>query len=279
MANLESVLAAAKYTALPLPREKSGPTTIYSFRKGQLFIVRAPGTCLPSPPLTIIEEAAAATLQFQSEFEFNLKGLLGFLANIFSVKKGTAQLEAKNVSSATVVMGGLVHETIQTGVLIDFLMKHERDSCLQNILDKDNFSVVAALKAASFTYEFRNSKGAAVNLTLPEVQGLFKADASVSVSLVEGGKVVMNAPRYVGVVSWNGNEIEKELKKARKFAEGVSLASYEPPETFALAATSDQIARARQESLSGARKADAGNPKKATAKKAPKPAGKRPKSG
>ena len=151
MADLEKVLTEAKYTALPLPRGKSGPTTIYSFRKGQLFIVRQPGTCLPDPPLAVTEDPAVDTLQFQREFEFSLKGVLSFLANIFSLGKAKSQFEAKSVSSATVVMGGLQHETIETGALVDFLMNHKRDSCLQNILDKDNFTVVAALKAATFT--------------------------------------------------------------------------------------------------------------------------------
>jgi hypothetical protein len=249
MADLEKVLAKAKYKALPLPREKSGPTTIYSFHKGQLSIVRQAGVCLPDPPLHVTEDPSVDTLQFQREFEFNLKGIVSFLTKIFSLGKAQAQFEAKSVSSATVVMGGLGHDTIETGALIDFLMDHKRDSCLQNILDKDNFTVVAALKAATFTYTFHDSKGASVSLSLPEVEGLFKADASVSVSLTEDGKVVVNAPRYVGVVSWNGNQIEKELKKARKFAAQPSFAPYQAPDPFALAATVAQISRVRRASL------------------------------
>lgn len=250
MADLEKVLAKAKYTALPLPREKSGPTTIYSFHDGQLLIVREPGTCLPNPPLKVTEDHAVDTLQFQREFEFNLKGIVSFLAKIFSLGKAKAEFEAKRVSTATVVMGGLQHETIETGVLIDFLVNHQRDSCLRDILDKNNLTVVAALKAATFTYAFQNSKGAAVSLSLPEVEGLFKADASVSVSLTQDGKAVVNAPRYVGVVSWKGDQIEKELKKARKFAAQPSLAAYEPPKPFTLAASLAEILQVREASLS-----------------------------
>ena len=250
MDDLEKVLARAKYTALPLPREKSGPTTIYSFHDGQLLIVREPGTCLPDPPLKVTEDHAADTLQFQREFDFNLKGIVSFLAKIFSLGKAKSEFEAKSVSSATVVMGGLQHETIETGVLIDFLIDHKRDPCLRDILDKNHLTVVAALKAATFTYAFRNSKGASVSLSLPEVEGLFKADASVSVSLTQDGKAVVNAPRYVGVVSWKGDQIEKELKKARKFAAQPSLAAYEPPGPFALAANMEEILQVREASLS-----------------------------
>jgi len=249
MADLEKALANAKYTALPLPREKSGPTTIYSFHDGQLSIVRQPGTCLTDPPLHVTRDPSADTLQFQREFDFSLKGIVGFLTRIFSLGEAKAQFEAKNVSSATVVMGGLEHETIETGALIDFLVDHKRDSCLQNILDKNNFTVVAALKAATFTYTFRDGMGAAVSLSLPEVESLFKANASVSVSLTEGGRVVVNAPRYVGVVSWKGNRIEKEVKKAREFAAQPSLAAYEAPNPFALAATEVQVNRVRRASL------------------------------
>ena len=249
MADLDKVLAKAKYTALPLPREKSGPSTIYSFRDGQLFIVRDPGTCLPNPPLKVTEDHAVDTLQFQREFEFNLKGIVSFLETIFSLGKAKAGLEAKSVSSATVVMGGLQHETIETGVLVDFLLDHKRDSCLRDILGKNNLTVVAALKAATFTYAFHNSKGASVTLSLPEVEGLFKANASVSVSLTEDGKAVVSAPRYVGVVSWKGDQIEKEIKKARKFAEQPSFAAYEAPRPFAMAASLTEILEIREASL------------------------------
>jgi hypothetical protein len=252
MADLDKVLAKAKYTALPLPREKSGPTTIYSFHDGQLFIVREPGACLPNPPLKITEDHAVDTLQFQREFEFSLKGIVSFLLKIFSLGKAKTEFEAKSVSSATVVMGGLQHETIETGVLIDFLMNHQRDTCLRDILEKNNLTVVAALKAATFTYAFRNSKGATVSLTLPEIEGIFKTDAIVSVSRTEDGKAVVNAPRYVGVVSWRGDQIEKELKKARKFASRLSLAGYQPPGPFALAATLAEIRQVRDASLSKA---------------------------
>lgn len=250
MSDLEKVLAKAKYTALPLPREKSGPTTIYSFHDGQLLIVRDPGTCLPNPPLKVTEDRAVDTIQFEREFEFNLEGIVSFLANIFGLGKAKSEFKAKSVSSATVVMGGLQHETIETGVLIDFLLNHQRDSCLRDILDEDNLTVVAALKAATFTYAFRNSKGASVTLGLPEVEGLFKADASVSVSITEDGKALVNAPRYVGVVSWKGDEIEKELKKARKFAAQPSLAAYQPPAAFALAASLTEIHQVREASMS-----------------------------
>jgi hypothetical protein len=254
MADLEKVLAKAKYTALPLPREKSGPSTIYSFHDGQLSIVRNPGTCLPNPPLKVTEDHSVDTLQFQREFQFNFKGIVSFLEKIFSLGKAKAELEAKGVTSATVVMGGLQHETIETGVLIDFLMNHQRDSCLRDILDKDNLTVVAALKAATFTYVFHNSKGTAVTLSLPEVEGLFKGDASVSVSLTEDGKAVVNAPRYVGVVSWKGDQIEKELKKARKFAAQPSFAAYEAPRPFAMAASLTEILQIREASLPKAAK-------------------------
>ena len=186
MTDLEKVLAQAKYTALPLPREKSAPTTIYSFHDGQLFIVRDAHTCLPDPPLKVTVDNAVDTLQFQREFQFNFKGIVSFFVKIFNLGKAKAEFEAKAISSATVVMGGLQHETIQTGELIDFLMDAKPNSCFRDVLDKNNFTVIAALKAATFTYSFHNEKGASISLTLPEAQGLFQADASVSVFAYAG---------------------------------------------------------------------------------------------
>jgi hypothetical protein len=250
MTDLEKVLAQAQYTALPLPREKSSPTTIYSFHEGQLFIVRDPHTCLPDPPLKINEDRAVDTLQFQREFSFNLKGIVSFFVKVFSLGKAQGEFEAKKISSATVVMGGLQHETIQTGELIDFLVKAQPNSCLRDVLDKTHFTVIAALKAASFTYTFKNSKGVTVNLTLPEAEGLFKTDASVSVSVTTDGKVVVNAPRYVGVVSWKGDTIAKELEKARKFAaRPTAFVGYKAPSIVALAASLADIHRVREATL------------------------------
>ena len=249
MTDLEKVLAQAKYTALPLPREKSAPTTIYSFHDGQLFIVRDAHTCLPDPPLKITVDNAVDTLQFQREFQFNFKGIVSFFVKIFNLGKAKAEFEAKNISSATVVMGGLQHETIQTGELIDFLMDSKPTSCFRDVQDKDNFTVIAALKAASFTYSFHNEKGGSISLTLPEAQGLFQADASVSVSITQDGKVVVNAPRYVGVVSWKGDTIAKELAKARKFAGRPSLAAYQAPLYLNVAASLADIERVRDASI------------------------------
>jgi hypothetical protein len=250
MTDLEKVLAQAQYTALPLPREKSSPTTIYSFHEGQLLIVRDPHTCLPDPPLKITEDRAVDALQFQREFSFNLKGIVSFFVKIFSLGKAKAEFEAKKVSSATVVMGGLQHETIQTGELIDFLIKTQPNSCVRDVTDKNNFTVVAALKAANFTYTFKNSKGVTINLTLPEAESLFKTDASVSVSLTTDGKVVVNASRYVGIVSWKGDKIAKELDKAKRFAERpTALVGYHAPASFALAATLADIQRVRESTL------------------------------
>ena len=89
-----------------------------------------------------------------------------------------------------------------------------------------------------------------MSLSLPEVEGIFKSDASVSVSVTTDGKAVVNAPRYVGVVSWKGNEIEKEMKKAQQFATRPALVGYKPPAVFALAASLAEILEVREASLS-----------------------------
>lgn len=250
MTDLEKVLAKAGYTALPLPREKSSPTTIFSFHEGQLFVVRDPHACLPDPPLKVTTDQAADTVQFQREFSFDLKGVTSFFLKVFTLGKAKAEFEAKKVSSATVAMGGLQHETIQTGELIDFLVRAQPNSCLRDVLDKDHFTVIAALKAANFTYTFKNSKGMTIDLTLPEAEGLFKTDANVSVTVTTDGKVVVSAPRYVGVVSWKGDTMAKELEKARKFAtRPTALVGYQAPAPFAFAASASDIQRVRDATL------------------------------
>jgi hypothetical protein len=280
MTDLEKVLAQAHYTALPLPREKSAPTTIFSFHDGQLFVVRDPHTCLPDPPLAVTVDAAVDTIQFQREFQFDVKGIISFVLKVFSLGKAKAELATKDVKSATVVMGGLQHETIQTGQLIDYLMTAPHDGCLRDIVDDKNFTVIAALRASTFTYTFHGAKGASVSLTLPEAEGLFKADASVNVSVTTDGKVVVTAPRYVGVVTWKGDVIAKQVEKARKFAQALGAAPYQPPNPFALSASTSDIMNARLATLAATgekRAASApqktGVSKKGTARATPKKGG------
>lgn len=218
MANdFEKAIEEAKYSALPLPREKSAPTTIFEFTHGYLTIVRDPhSSCLPDPPLKVTEDPSVSLLTFSRDFNFELKGIVGFVATIFGTSMAKAELEVKNVRKATVQLGGLSHHTIETGVLIEYLMeKNLSTTCMHNILDKDHFIVVAALRANTFTYQFSNSSGAAVKFTGPEANGLFQAKANVDVQVGSDGKIVVTSPTYVGYVAWDGNRIAKELQKAK----------------------------------------------------------------
>jgi hypothetical protein len=116
-----------------------------------------------------------------------------------------------------VQLGGLSHHTIETGALVDYLIdKKPSTTCMRDLLDKDHFTVVAALKANSFTYEFSDSQGATVKLTAPEVKGLFGADVSADIQIASDGKIVVTSPTYVGYVAWDGSRIAKELRKAKE---------------------------------------------------------------
>jgi hypothetical protein len=70
--DFEKVLEKAKYTALPLPRGKSGPTTVFAFNDGHLFIVRNQHSCLPDPPLSVTEDPAVDLLAFNKQFSFEI---------------------------------------------------------------------------------------------------------------------------------------------------------------------------------------------------------------
>jgi len=217
MANdFEKAIEGAKYSALPLPRAKTGPTTIFGFTDGHLIIVRNEHTCLPDPPLAVTEDPSVDLLAFNREFSFDLKGIVGFVAKIFGIGQAKANLEAKSVRKATVQLGGLSHHTIETGALIDYLVdKKPTTTCMRDIMDKDHFTLVAALRANTFTYTFSNSSGVTVNFTGPEANGLFKVDASMDVQVSTDGKIVVTSPTYVGYVAWDGNRIAKELAKAK----------------------------------------------------------------
>lgn len=68
---LEKALEKAKYSALPLPRAKSEPTTIFSFFEGHLFIMRNAHSCLPDPPVETTPDPSVHTLAFTREFPQN----------------------------------------------------------------------------------------------------------------------------------------------------------------------------------------------------------------
>jgi hypothetical protein len=243
---LEKALEKAKYSALPLPRAKSEPTTIFSFSDGHLFIVRNAHSCLPNPPLGVTPDPSVDTLTFAREFKFELKTAFSFLLKVFGAGSANAELEARDVHSATVVLGGLSHHTIETGELMDYLLKQDRKSaCLRDILNNSNLVIVAALQASTFTYTFKNEKGATVKFSGPEANGMFKAEASVDVRVTEEGKIVVNSPCFIGVVTWSGERIAQELEKARRFALGMGLRKFSPGGVFELAMKPGEI-RARQ---------------------------------
>lgn len=243
---LEKALEKAKYSALPLPRTKSEPTTIFSFFEGHLFIVRNAHSCLPNPPLEITPDPSVDTLTFAREFKFKVNAVFSFLLKIFGAGSANAELEAKDVRSATVVLGGLSHHTIQTGALMDYLLKQDPKSpCMRDILNKSNLVIVAALQASAFTYTFKNAKGATVKFSGPEANGMFKADASVNVQVTEQGQVVVNSPCFIGVVTWSGKKIAQELEKTRKFSSGKAFRKFEPAGVFDLAIAPSEV-RAQQ---------------------------------
>lgn len=212
----EKALERAKYSALPLPRANSAPTTVFAFSEGHLHIVRNPHTCLPDPPLATTVDPAVDTIAFTRQFAFELNGLSSFILKVFGIGSAKAELAVMDIASATVQMGGLSHHTIETGALVDYLLAAEPTSCKRDVLDPDHFTILAALEATSFTYTFKTSKGVVVKLTAPQAQGLFQAEATISINVTEDGRIIVNSPRFVGVVTWDGRKIQKELEKARK---------------------------------------------------------------
>src|SRR6185436_7320860 len=107
------------------------------------------------------------------------------------------------------------------------LQQDPKSPCMRDILDKDNVTVLAALQATTFSYTFRNERGAVVKLSGPEATTMFKVDVNVQVDVTSEGKVVVNAPCYVGVVTWDGRKIAEQLKKARDFSARRTLARFQ----------------------------------------------------
>lgn len=245
---LEKALKKARYTALPLPRGKTGPTTIIAFRNGQLYVVRNAAACLP---LTVTPDPAVDTIQFSRNFSFNLGGIVSFLANLFGIGKAKGDLEVRQVKSATIQLGGLSHETIQTGEMVDYLLNLQESGCRRDLLANDHLTIVAALKAASFRFTFKTEKGVTVKLSAEEATGLFKADASVSVGVAESGEIVVTAPAYVGVVTWDGRTMVKEIERARKAAArpAVRRVTAAAADVWSRAASPDAVGALRLASL------------------------------
>jgi hypothetical protein len=226
---LEEALERAKYTALPLPREKAEPTTIFAFNEGQLYVVRNPHHCLPDPPIAVTPDSSVDTIEFTKEFAFEAKGIISFLGKLFGIGNAKAELSAKSIRSATVQMSGLSHFTIETGSLIDYLASQPDSPCKRDLLDPEHLTIVAALRATTFTYTFKSESNVIVKLTAPEVQGLFQADVGATVNVTEDGKVIVNSPRFVGVVTWDGGKIRRELDKAKRSSRVLGSTYRKPP--------------------------------------------------
>jgi hypothetical protein len=227
--DLVKVLEKAKYSALPLPRSKAEPTAIFTFTGGKIHVVRNPHSCLPDPPIAITEDASAEILTFSRSFELGVSGLLNFLGKVFGLAGAKAQIDVKKVSSATVQLSGLAHHTIETGALLDYLLTlPPKSSCWRDLGKDENLTVVAALKANSFTYTFHNKSGAVVKFTVEEARQLFKADASVSVESTADGSIVVNAPTFIGFIAWDGKKMRQEREKAQQFRDTPALAPRVP---------------------------------------------------
>lgn len=240
--DLEKALQKAKYTALPLPRTNAGPNTIYAFQDGQFYIVRNPGSCLKLP---VTEDPTAELIQFEREYRFNFSGVVGFLTKLFGIGNAKSELQVQKISSASVKMGGLAHLTIETGALIDYLMGLPPTTCLRDLTDPDHLTIVAALRANTFSFDFRSESGTTVKLSLEEASGLFGVDTTIGVEVTSSGHVLVSSPSFVGVISWDGKKIQKEIDRARKFAGRRSLREYEPPSPMEVALTAAEV-RAHQ---------------------------------
>lgn len=245
---LEQILKKAKYTALPLPRAKAGPTTIYSFHDGQLYIVRNAQACLPLP---VTPDPSVDVLQFSREFKLTLGGVVGLLAKLFGMGNAKAELEVRAIKSASIQLGGLSHETIETGALLDYLLVQPPSPCLRDLLHPGNLTIVAALQARTSTFTFKTSKGVTVKLSAEEAKGLFRADASIVVEVTDSGQIVVNAPCYVGVISWDGKTMKRELERARRAAERHAIQPYRPRNLSDPALAPDEIQTRRLRSIQG----------------------------
>lgn len=248
---LEKALAKAKYAALPLPRACSSPTTVFAFTDGHLYVVRNPHACLPDPPLSVMPDPAVDTITFTQTFNFEISGLIGFFTKLLGIGNAKAEFEAKFIKTATVQMGQLVHHTIQTGAMVEYLLQQKPSLCLRDLFDKGHFIIVAALQAGTFTYTFKNGKGVTVKVSLPEATNLFKADVNAKIDVTSDGQVVVNAPRYVGVVTWDGAKIQREVEKARKYTQARSLHAYRPPTALTNALDPAELYARRLATMSG----------------------------
>jgi hypothetical protein len=216
MSDLDSALRKAGYVALPLPRKAADPTTIFGFTDGHLYIVRNPHTCLPNPPIDIVEDEAVDLIQFDREFGLEMDGIVGLFTKLLGIGDAKVHLDTKEVRSARVRLGGLTHVTIQTGSMIEYLLGKHNTPCTADLYDKSHLTIIAALRANSFTYKFFNKDNMAIQFALPEVQQLFQAEGGMKVEVLSSGEIAVQAQRYVGVVTWNGTTIEGEVEKFRK---------------------------------------------------------------
>jgi hypothetical protein len=248
--DLEKALARAKYVALPLPRANTGPTAILTFSDGFLHIVRNEHSCVPDPPVAVTNDPSVDVLAFQRKFSFSAKGLLEFFYKIFG--QSNVRLEARQIRSATVELGGLSHVTIESGAFVDYLLTLDPTTpCYRDLVDKRNLTIVAALRAGTFAYTFQNQAGATVEFTLPEATQMFKTDVSVDVQIDRGGTVRVTSPQYVGMITWDGTKIQKELERARRARLGIRLTGqpYRAADPVDYALTPEEVLSLRLRSM------------------------------
>lgn len=186
------------FTALELPRRDLAPADVvfrsngaFDQKVGNLGVLFSPST--PAPATTSGEPTGSIARSFEKKVEAGLG--LRILGALFgggaSSKLGTG-LDAKNAKTLSVTYENVTQDSLAVLELQSWLERAQIPTSRQAaawLNDEKLAAVTAVLRTAELSIVAERESGVAVELNVPEIQGLVGADAKVSAGSGDSSKV------------------------------------------------------------------------------------------
>ena len=204
------------YILYATPLASAGTGTLVGGKPNAMSIAADPQTCFPDTingQSTLIRKVQDTTLgsisqttSFDGTVAVDLLKFMNTANPIFNINAGFS-----TVSSVELSFEGAKIEYIDLILLEDFYKNHMRDDC-KKMMNSVGF-IIQALRVDKMKYEFKDSTGANIKLTMDGLSKYFNIDANIQYHIEQDYTLVIDTPKYIGY----------ELGRLTEKDQGISL--------------------------------------------------------
>jgi hypothetical protein len=228
------------FEALELPRNCNGEGTIFHIDNGREILMRDPDSCLPE--ICIKRVCGKAFLPSCTEKVETAIDLMNFVKDVDEAELG---LKGKNIKKIKITFRDAFIKQIPVGNLLDLLRNGKisdpcpegwkiSESCVEDILKKENYLIVEILGVEKMVYEFMQEKEMKIGINDVFVLNTLGIEAGIKYKIERNAQLVINTPCYIGykavklykylevgpegekIIQYTGHEIPQENMKKRK---------------------------------------------------------------